>query len=112
MNLLSTQNANLCQNQVGLLNHPRVQQSPFLMGRAAFNNAASVIMAPKNSLTRTLETNVPEDSDESPLRPSTPKRNPKNSTFVICEICDACIRDLDLLRIHMQSVHEVNIKKQ
>lgn len=34
--------------------------------------------------------------------------NPKNS-FVICEICDGYIKDLEQLRNHMQWIHKVKI---
>lgn len=34
--------------------------------------------------------------------------NPKGSTFVICEICDAYIKDLSQLKSHMQHIHNVS----
>ena len=34
----------------------------------------------------------------------------KSETFVICEICDGYIKDLEQLRTHMQWIHKVNTK--
>lgn len=31
------------------------------------------------------------------------------SSFVICEICDGYIKDLDQLRSHMQMIHKVKV---
>lgn len=31
----------------------------------------------------------------------------KGGTFVICEICDGYIKDLEQLRTHMQWIHKV-----
>lgn len=112
--LLSAQNANSCQNSVGILTHPRSQQSSFVNGRAALENAANIIMAPKNAIgsnhsKRTFEEDALEDETELRSGSNSPTPNPKSSTFVICEICDAYISDLAQLRTHMQSVHKVSI---
>lgn len=32
------------------------------------------------------------------------------SSFVICEICDGYIKDLDQLRSHMQMIHKVKVR--
>lgn len=114
LNLLSSQNANSCQNSVGILTHPRLQQSSFINGRAALENAANVIMAPRNAnglnqSKRPFEEDALEDDTELRSRSNSPTPNPKSSTFVICEICDAYISDLAQLRTHMQSVHKVSI---
>lgn len=34
----------------------------------------------------------------------------KGGTFVICEICDGYIKDLEQLRTHMQWIHKVCLK--
>lgn len=41
--------------------------------------------------------------------PGTPGGPPSKATFVICEICDGYIKDLDQLRNHMQWIHKVKI---
>lgn len=41
-----------------------------------------------------------------------PGQNPNSTTktsFVICEICDGYIKDLDQLRNHMQWIHKVKV---
>lgn len=37
------------------------------------------------------------------------KQETKGGTFVICEICDGYIKDLEQLRTHMQWIHKVKI---
>lgn len=42
-----------------------------------------------------------------------PGQNPNSTgktSFVICEICDGYIKDLDQLRNHMQWIHKVKVK--
>lgn len=38
-----------------------------------------------------------------------PGQSPQGKTFVICEICDGYIKDLDQLRNHMQWMHKVKV---
>ena len=42
-----------------------------------------------------------------------PGQNPVGgkNTFVICEICDGYIKDLDQLRNHMQWIHKVKVSR-
>lgn len=49
-----------------------------------------------------------EASSESEATFSSSPPNPKGSTFVICEICDAYIKDLTQLKSHMQHIHNVS----
>ncbi|KAL4717608.1 hypothetical protein ACJJTC_000757 [Scirpophaga incertulas] len=42
-------------------------------------------------------------------QPQTPNASSNKSTFVICEICDGYIKDLEQLRNHMQWIHKVKI---
>ena len=43
------------------------------------------------------------------LKPGAPMTGSGKDNFIICEICDGYIRDLDQLRNHMQFVHKVKI---
>lgn len=45
-----------------------------------------------------------------PPQPSQPQPSQQSKgTFVICEICDGYIKDLEQLRNHMQWIHKVKI---
>ena len=43
------------------------------------------------------------------LKPGAPSSGGNKDNFVICEICDGYIRDLEQLRNHMQFIHKVKI---
>jgi hypothetical protein len=43
------------------------------------------------------------------MRPTNDNMSGKSGTFVICEICDGYIKDLEQLRTHMQWIHKVFI---
>ena len=43
------------------------------------------------------------------LKPGAPSSGGGKDNFVICEICDGYIRDLEQLRNHMQFIHKVKI---
>ena len=43
------------------------------------------------------------------LKPGAPSTGGGKDNFVICEICDGYIRDLEQLRNHMQFIHKVKI---
>jgi hypothetical protein len=43
------------------------------------------------------------------LKPGAPAAKGSKDNFVICEICDGYIRDLEQLRNHMQFIHKVKI---
>merc|ERR1719220_2805424 len=43
------------------------------------------------------------------LKPGAPSSGANKDNFVICEICDGYIRDLEQLRNHMQFIHKVKI---
>ena len=46
------------------------------------------------------------------MKPGQPGNNQGRGGFVICEICDGYIKDLEQLRNHMQWIHKVlNIYK-
>jgi len=48
----------------------------------------------------------PQQSPQAALKPGQPTSQGK-SGFVICEICDGYIKDLEQLRNHMQWIHKV-----
>ena len=43
------------------------------------------------------------------MKPGQPGNNQGRGGFVICEICDGYIKDLEQLRNHMQWIHKVTI---
>lgn len=43
------------------------------------------------------------------LKPGQSPNGNGKSAFVICEICDGYIRDLDQLRNHMQWIHKIKV---
>ena len=49
----------------------------------------------------------PQQSQQAALKPGQPTSQSK-SGFVICEICDGYIKDLEQLRNHMQWIHKVS----
>jgi hypothetical protein len=51
----------------------------------------------------------PQQSPQAALKPGQPTSQGK-SGFVICEICDGYIKDLEQLRNHMQWIHKVRFR--
>lgn len=53
--------------------------------------------------------NILSKTNNSPInmRPTNDNSAQKSGTFVICEICDGYIKDLEQLRTHMQWIHKV-----
>lgn len=49
-----------------------------------------------------------DDQEEAQLAQDV-SDNPKSTTFVICEICDGYIKDLNQLKVHMQWTHKVRL---
>lgn len=45
----------------------------------------------------------------SPVAPAKPGDTTSKNSFVICEICDGYIKDLEQLRNHMQWIHKIKI---
>lgn len=45
----------------------------------------------------------------NPVAPAKPGDTTSKNTFVICEICDGYIKDLEQLRNHMQWIHKIKI---
>jgi len=50
-----------------------------------------------------------QSSQQQAMKPGQPGNNQGRGGFVICEICDGYIKDLDQLRNHMQWIHKVKI---
>ncbi|KAJ8919868.1 hypothetical protein NQ315_006397 [Exocentrus adspersus] len=48
-------------------------------------------------------------SGVSPMAPAKPGDTTSKNSFVICEICDGYIKDLEQLRNHMQWIHKIKI---
>lgn len=63
----------------------------FMNGKAVINTASDIIMT----------------FQKQPPINGTKNTTAKGSTFVICEICDGYINDLNQLRSHMQWIHKV-----
>ncbi|XP_015121674.1 uncharacterized protein LOC107044343 [Diachasma alloeum] len=72
---------------------------------ASKNPAAKLLSQPSISITP-----LPRTTTQAPISGSGSSSKPggKNS-FVICEICDGYIKDLEQLRNHMQWIHKVKI---
>lgn len=45
------------------------------------------------------------------MKPGQSPQAGSKASFVICEICDGYIKDLDQLRNHMQWMHKVKVNK-
>lgn len=48
-------------------------------------------------------------ANANPVAPAKPGDTTSKNTFVICEICDGYIKDLEQLRNHMQWIHKIKI---
>ncbi|XP_015520083.2 uncharacterized protein LOC107224519 isoform X1 [Neodiprion lecontei] len=67
--------------------------------------AAKLLSQPSISITP-----LPRSSNQTPsLGSGTSTKSGGKNTFVICEICDGYIKDLEQLRNHMQWIHKVKI---
>ncbi|KAK5642737.1 hypothetical protein RI129_008904 [Pyrocoelia pectoralis] len=85
-NLSTTPNSFTMQQQQAATNKTKSSNQPSI----------SITPLPRGTTTPALSVTKPGDT------------NPKNS-FVICEICDGYIKDLEQLRNHMQWIHKVKI---
>lgn len=128
MNLLSTQNNYPNQPRASVVQYPKTPSS-LVNVRSVIQRATDFVIPPtnppsSNGFTNGMSniaswekglsrTNVRQsqqlvagmDTNESTT--SSPSPNPKGSTFVICEICDGYIKDLNQLKSHMQWIHKV-----
>lgn len=74
------------------------------------SNSGKSVQQPSISITP-----LPRQGSGTTITKTTPSSNSQNSdssskpTFVICEICDGYIKDLEQLRNHMQWIHKVKI---
>ncbi|XP_034940255.1 MOG interacting and ectopic P-granules protein 1 isoform X2 [Chelonus insularis] len=69
------------------------------------NPAAKLLSQPSISITP-----LPRTTSQAPILGSgSPSKPGGKNTFVICEICDGYIKDLEQLRNHMQWIHKVKI---
>lgn len=69
------------------------------------NPAAKLLNQPSISITP-----LPRSTTQTPsLGSGTSSKSGGKNTFVICEICDGYIKDLEQLRNHMQWIHKVKI---
>lgn len=59
---------------------------------------------PRQSVSSSSTSNSPTSNANKPGQQATGK-----AAFVICEICDGYIKDLDQLRNHMQWIHKVKV---
>ncbi|XP_011314063.1 uncharacterized protein MEP-1 [Fopius arisanus] len=72
---------------------------------ASKNPAAKLLSQPSISITP-----LPRTTTQAPISGSGSSSKPGGkNTFVICEICDGYIKDLEQLRNHMQWIHKVKI---
>lgn len=123
LRLLAAQGKNMSQNRLGILNYPKQHdQSAFVNGKTVISTISGLVMTPQpqvcSSAAKTKQTHSNDGNNSNGSRQSpcneTEKNfssmppNPKGSTFVICEICDAYIKDLTQLKSHMQHIHKVS----
>lgn len=58
-------------------------------------------------------TPLPRQQQQAGIKPGqSPTTSGGKPQFVICEICDGYIKDLDQLRNHMQWIHKVKVKSR
>lgn len=56
-------------------------------------------------------TPLPRQQQQAGIKPGqSPNASGSKPQFVICEICDGYIKDLDQLRNHMQWIHKVKVR--
>lgn len=56
-------------------------------------------------------TPLPRQQQQAGIKPGqSPNASGGKPQFVICEICDGYIKDLDQLRNHMQWIHKVKVR--
>lgn len=125
MRLMSSQTAKASiNNKHGNLVQGPKKQSSFVNGMSVMKTASDIIMGPSsmdsdkpttaqpinNKFHRgrqvvELNANLNEATNSS-------SRTKNVSTFVICEICDAYIKDLSQLKSHMQWIHQVRMHQK
>eukprot|EP00102_Acyrthosiphon_pisum_P020893 XP_016658103.1 PREDICTED: MOG interacting and ectopic P-granules protein 1-like [Acyrthosiphon pisum] len=107
-----------------LINQPIIIPTPYSMNNHRYqqnsNSSKSVkqssiyitplpqsitLNSSKSDFVSTISKSKPQQTQSS----STSTNSSKKQTFVICEICDGSIKDLEQLRIHMQWIHKVKI---
>lgn len=54
-------------------------------------------------------TPLPRQQAQAGIKPGQNPNASNKAQFVICEICDGYIKDLDQLRNHMQWIHKVKV---
>jgi len=81
-----------------------------LGGNQVFQNAQVQQAAKKPSNTPSISiTPLPNGTYATPAMASKPGDTNSKNSFVICEICDGYIKDLEQLRNHMQWIHKIKI---
>lgn len=91
------------QNKTRVLQHPKLPLSSFANGKEAMRTATDTMSAGR------IAQHLPCQTSGST---TTNGPNPKGSTFVICEICDGYIKDLNHLKGHMLWIHQVRIHQK
>ncbi|CAH0768626.1 unnamed protein product [Bemisia tabaci] len=76
------------------------------LATAKLLNQPSISITP---LPRQGSANQPAASQQQQVKPGRPPTSAQKGQFVICEICDGYIKDLEQLRNHMQWIHKVKI---
>lgn len=79
---------------------------PTLAGSSSTNKNKSSGSTPSISITP-----LPRQQQQAGIKPGqSPNSSGGKPQFVICEICDGYIKDLDQLRNHMQWIHKVKVR--
>ncbi|XP_051163220.1 MOG interacting and ectopic P-granules protein 1 isoform X2 [Leptopilina boulardi] len=83
----------------------QIFQNPVANSKA---NSSKALPQPSISITP-LPRTVQQQQQQSSVSATSSRPAGNKSTFVICEICDGYIKDLEQLRNHMQWIHKVKI---
>lgn len=89
-----------------------------------FSNDINISVLPKNNTITTTTTSTPKvrktmitsncivNMTEQRPQERHQSENSQEHTFVICEICDSYISDLQQLKFHMQMIHKIRIQQK
>lgn len=79
----------------------------------SLTNASSSKSKSSGSTPSISITPLPRQQQQAGIKPGqSPNSSGGKPQFVICEICDGYIKDLDQLRNHMQWIHKVKVRDQ
>lgn len=96
------------QPSISITPLPRQPTSSSSGGGGGSNSSGSG--SHSNNFSSNTNTKIPPGVSPN-LKPGQNPNATGKTTFVICEICDGYIKDLDQLRNHMQWIHKVKVSQ-